>query len=162
MVMGDKSKQEEKMRKLVTELSDGKKYTCRTLPLTQAQALRKKMAKPESKDMRRLAELTTKEEGDDGLTAEETEEMLKLVDENEDMGIDDIIQVIRLSLSPQHNEFAYTKDEVKDKEIDEKIKGLVDLRDMQILSQFALSGTIPKEDSMVIPAGTIDLTVKPE
>jgi len=86
--------------------------------------------------------------------------MLKLVDTSTDAGIEDVIHVLRLSLAPQHSEFGYTNDEKKDKEIDAKLQDMVDLRDLQILSQFALSGTIPKEEEIAIPSVMIDMTAK--
>ena len=137
------------MRKMTMILGDEKKYTFKTLSMLKTLAFQNSITDEEKEETKRIADLTTKEDGD-GLTAAEMNELQELLSKQAD-DMDDQLALVRESLSKSHPEFGIDcdnsdsdklKKEIKAK--NDKILELIDLRDFQIIIQFITSGAIPK------------------
>ena len=139
------------MRNLIHILSDGKKYTFRTLTRKQAGAFQKKQANsPYAKEIRELDQI----EDEEGLTVKQQTRSLEL-SELEEINV---YEMLRLSMTPAHPEFALTKDKKKEAELNDRIQDLMDIRDMGIVSNFAITGTLLAEDKQTLSTADIDLT----
>jgi len=162
------------MRTLKIRLADEEVYTCRTMSLKKSLVIQKDM---DTKEMKRYLQLSKKEEADfdkgGGLTPEEMEEMVKLneIFSNEKQ-MADMTGVVRESISVKHEQFAFVlvkdpnnKQEVKEAKEenarrDDLLTELLDMRDAAIIFNFAISGTIAKEDVFEAPVDEIDLAGK--
>lgn len=150
------------MRKLKMTLHDNNNYEFRHLPLDIVLAI-KNEADKDDKTMR-YAQLKKKEEEEKargGLKVEELEELQELeeyVEENEDKTIDELIRVVRLSLSYNHPEFKHQGNQ--DKEIDKKVKSLMDMHSLMLAFNFAMTGALPQEEEIAEIPELIDLTGK--
>lgn len=153
------------MRTLKLTLDDGNDYIFSTLPLTQSKALQKKLGQDmDSKEYRRYSYLNNKE-AKGGLSEKEMDELFELQEKLDltnisDEDVNDMVHIVRLSLSRKHSEFAYQKDDAKDKEINGKIEDLVDVLTMETVMGFALTGrvSLPQDDSGQGFSSEIDLT----
>lgn len=142
------------MRKLTMKLGDGEKYSFSTLTRLQVKAVRSLERDVKTLEQKKLYdELNEKlEEG------EITQEEMEKLDELDNNQFNQILNVVRMSMSKFHKEFAPTDDPEKDKHIIEKLDEIIDLRDMSRIASFAVTGTIPKEDEVVVEDKDIDLT----
>jgi len=130
------------MRKLKIKLADDKEYTFSTLTRRQVGAIQKRQSS--NPHLPRITELQTIEE-EEGLSLKETEELNKLQETEEVF----ILEMLRMSIAKAHPEFALTDDEEQEEKLNEEIADLMDMRDMSILSSFAVSGTVQMEEDAV-------------
>ena len=153
------------MKQLKIKLGDDQVYTLRSLPFAKVQAIGKKSQGDDK--MKRFQELTEKESAeaedgkDAGLSIEEMAELKglsKYAEEHEDETVEEMVRAIRLSLAPNHPKFAFCEDKTANKSLDEEIKNLMDMQDITATFQFAMTGTIPKQEEIEIPENVIDLT----
>ena len=138
------------MRKLKVKLADNKDYILTSLTLKES-VIAKKMQQESDKLSKRMDELLSKE---DDLTPEENRELDALMDTQ----VDKLITIIRISLSKEHKEFVIGENNDEEK-INEKIKELIDMRDLKRLSSFAIIGALrDEEDEQTVSNDIIDLT----
>ena len=143
------------MRKLKLTLSDDKGYTFSTLTRMQVRAIRsKERTRASAKRRKRQEELEAKFEKNKFNDAEAEEYQVL-----EDAEASEVLRILRMSVSAVHKEFAFSEDKAQEKELNERLDSLVDLRDMNRIVTFALSGTIPVETETIVKDTDIDLTV---
>lgn len=128
------------MRKLRTTLADDKIYILSTLTLKE-QSVAVKLEKLPTKQQKRLEELTTKTDSEEKLNDKEQSEFMEL----QRLQIRNMLKIMAMSLSKNHDEFKVTESNTEDKIID-NIESLIDLRDMKRFTNFAILGTLPIDD----------------
>lgn len=141
------------MRRLKTELADGKVYTLTTLTVTETLAMRKIQKEAEDLDDK-IADLEDKEENGENLTKEEIEEK-----ENAEVRhVKSLAKIIINSLAKKHKEFIVSEHQTEEMLAD-KLLGMIDLRDMKRYSVFAMTGKLVNdEDEDLENLEEIDLT----
>ena len=140
------------MRKLRVKLADDNVYTLQTLTITEYGAVKKLEQLSENKQTR-FNELMEKSD-DNSLTKKEEVEFEKLQDEQ----MDNLLKIIVMSIAKAHDEFKINANN-DDKTVLDKIKSLMDLRDMKRFATFAMTGTLPLDDEEETEiVETIDLT----
>jgi hypothetical protein len=131
-------------------LADGNKYKFRTLTRKQIGAVQKKQANsPHSEELRNLQAI----EEEEGLTIEQSIRMAELNDLEEV----NVFEMIRMSMAPAHPEYALTNNKKDEAKLNDKLQDLMDMRDMGIISNFAISGTLPVEEAQELSTADIDL-----
>ena len=126
------------MRKLITKLADDKEYTFHTLTRRQVGVIQKAQRNsPHNKKMQSLQNKAM----EDSLTEKESELLAELHEKEEYI----ILDMIRMSLSKSHPEFSVVEDEKENEKRNELLQDLIDMRDLQIISDFAISGTVSVE-----------------
>ena len=139
------------MRRLIAKLADGKKYTIETLTLKEQSALRKYQQMAQ-KDVDRMDELINKGEE---LSDKETNELYELQDKQ----TTNLLKILAVSLAKNHDNFKIAAD-VTEKDINDILSGLLDLRDIRRFVQFAMLGSLPvEEEEEITNVEEIDLTV---
>ena len=150
------------MRKLKMKLADDKQYVFSTLTRRQCGAVQSSQkARPSFIE---LQELNKKEE-EEGLSVEETDRVADLQEIEEGAFYD----IIRMSMQRAHPEFALLDEETDDAdqnkvnvkknlEMTDALQDLLDMRDILILSTFALSGTVNLEEDANVKLGDIELS----
>jgi hypothetical protein len=127
------------MRKLITKLADEKDYTFCTLTRRQVSVVQKQQRNsPHSKEMKKLQAKAD----EDKLTEKEEDRLEELHELEENI----ILDMIRMSLSKKHPEFAIVEDAKENAKRNEQLQDLIDMRDLQIISDFAISGTVSLEE----------------
>lgn len=139
------------MRKLKMTLADNKVYTFSTLTRKQIGAVQKQQR--DTANSEAIKKLVAKEEKE-GLSVEEALQLDKLQNHEENS----VFNMIRMSLSAAHPEFTITNDEDKELELSDKLQGLMDMRDMTAVSQFAITGVLKFEEDKVVKSTDIDLS----
>jgi len=124
-------------RKLILTLLDDQKYKFSTLSRRQIAAF---LNQGKSASTKKMVELERKMETE-GLNESELEEFEKC--QEEAMSMTD--QVIRQSISKDHPEFAITNDPEIEKQRNEALSDLIDVRDTQTIMQFAMKGVVIRE-----------------
>ena len=137
------------MRKLKMKLADDNQYVFTTLTRRQCGAIQKEQK--ERASFQELQALSTKQE-EEGLSDEEEERALELQELEEQP----VYDIIRMSMQKNHPEYALLDEEDPEKgeenarhnaEATDRLLDLIDMRDIQILSGFAISGTVDLEDT---------------
>jgi hypothetical protein len=140
---------EHSMRKLKMKLMDGKQYTFSTLSRKQMLAVQDKQNSEQYKEMQRLSAQEQKE----GLEPEDLKKLAQLEESIENK----MMTIFRLSLGVTHKEFLPLEDLEKDKEIADKLTELIDMRDIRIVTGFALNGTVNIEEEAIFSNADIVL-----
>lgn len=149
------------MRKLKIKLGDnGDIYIVSTLNRKLVSAVQKRQRQDPT--VKELQDLARKSEEEPLTEAEEQRmEELQEIEERE------LLNIIRMSLAKNHKEFEVKDDTDEEngelnaahnRAAEEKLDELIDMRDLSILSQFALTGTVPADDEVNLNTGDIDLT----
>ncbi len=131
------------MRILKIKLNDKAVYQFGTLTITETSAVRK-FRNLLAKDQKELNDLETKS----GMQELNDEEMNKL-DELQDKQIDNMFKIILIGISKNHVEFKATENNTEAQSI-EKLKALVDIRDLRRLATFVMVGSLPPEPELEI------------
>lgn len=129
---------ETSMRKLKMKLMDDKQYTFSTLSRKQMLAVQDKESKGQYKEMDDLS----KREATEGLSPDDLKKLARLEEAVETK----MMTIFRLSMGAAHKEFLPVSDKDKDKEIMDKLIELIDMRDIRIVTGFAMSGTVNIEE----------------
>lgn len=132
------------MRTAKKTLGDGKEYTLTTLNRLEIGAYRDTI-KANKKAQTEFDTLNKKLMGDEGLTERELIRYDELEQKLEEEGFTLIDRVIRQCLSKRHKEFAFQNDAQRDKEIDQKLAGIIDIRDSTQIVEFATTGTVTRQ-----------------
>lgn len=142
------------MRKLKTKLADDVVYTFSTLTLKEQNIARKleNLSPEEQVELDKLMEDT---KGNALLDNDKNDKMIKLQDKQ----MKNLLKILVMSLAKAHKEeFTITEKNTEDMIID-KLRELIDLRDMRRFTSFALLGALPVEDDEAsFTEETIDLT----
>jgi len=143
------------MRRLIKTLFDDQKYTFTTLTRKQVGAVHKRSrTAPYAQELKQLQQ----KQEEEGLTADEFDRVEDLQLEEEKH----IMDVLRYSLTKHHPDFAVlpvefdksgkpkTKEDrenaEKNEKVNEDLQELIDMRDLSIISGFALTGTVQIEE----------------
>lgn len=139
------------MRKLITTLADEKEYTFCTLTRRQVGIVQKlQRNSPHSKEMRKLSAKSD----EDTLTMKEEDRLSELHELEENI----VLDMIRMSLSKKHPEFSIVEDDKENAKRNLALQDLIDMRDLQIISDFAISGTVSIEEEATISNADIIMT----
>ena len=148
------------MRKLKMKLHDDQQYVFTTLTRRQCAAVQSSQKTRPS--FIELQELIKKEE-EEGLKAEE----IARLEELQEIEEQPVYDIIRMSMQKNHPDFAVLDEDDEDngeanaqknKEAVEKLQDLIDMRDIGILSTFAIAGTVDLEDTQTATLSDIVLS----
>jgi len=129
------------MRKLKVKLADDQVYTFSTLTLTE-QNIVKKLTKISSENEKELDSLT--EKNDSGkLTSEEQNKFEEL----QDRSMNNLLQILVISLSKAHPEFKAVEGDGE--KVLNKLKDILDLRDVKRFVSFCMLGALPVEEEKI-------------
>lgn len=144
------------MREMKLTLGDGNVYKFRTLTRTQVIAVRAMDRRVEIvAEDKRYKELSKKlNDGEIELTERELNELVEL----EEKSMNRTLGIIRTSLAYNHKDFTQSDDISKEEAIAKKLNDMMDIRDMNRIVSFALTGTVSKEEEAVKDI-ELDLTV---
>lgn len=141
------------MKSRKVSLYDGKEYEVCTLPLSKTMALRKRLKESRDKNAQReYAELSKKIEKDEA-TFEELDRFETLA-EGMEGSLDNMLLIVRESLAVKNTDFAFKRgnDEAANahnNQVDNNLKDLLDMNDMNRIMNFALTGVWENEESAV-------------
>lgn len=128
------------MRKLRTTLADGNIYLLTTLTLKE-QAIATKLEKLPKKEQKVIDELEAKQDAGEKISDKDSEKFVELQQKQ----IRNLLKIMAMSLSKNHEEFKVTEKNTEEKIID-NIENLIDIRDMKRYTNFAILGTLPIDD----------------
>ena len=147
------------MKLLKLTLSDKKTYTLCTFSALEAKVLRKEHRKYEGlQDELDRINFETDEKGKikldtDGRwvprTSELDEDDRKRIEDVEEKNFNFTIDILRKSLSKNHEQFKKVDDKEEDQIINDKTMDLVDLSDLRKITQFAFNGTYENEEDIL-------------
>ena len=139
------------MKLKVLRFYDGKDYAVSTLPLSKTLAFKKQLkGKRDKKLYREYSEIGKKIENDEA-SFDELDRYDELADKLED-SIDDILLIVRESLAVKNPQFAFKRGDdaeakLHNENINNQLKDLIDIDDMNKIMSFTLSGVMPNEES---------------
>lgn len=131
------------MRILKIKLNDKAVYQFATLTITETSAIRK-FRNLMAKDQKELNDLETKAGGQELSDVE-----MNRLDELQDKQVDNMFKIILVGISKNHAEFKVTETNTEDQSID-KLKALVDIRDLRRIATFVMVGSLPPEPELEI------------
>lgn len=139
------------MRKLNIDVEneEGKKesFTFTALKASEARAIRKmENSKEERKRNKKREDIRKKEENGEVITDKEQD----FLDECEDVSIERLMRIIRMSLAKKHKEYELLKDEQENKKINDKLEDMFDFNTLSLLAEFAISGTVSKQEEITV------------
>lgn len=123
------------MRRMTKTLSDGNPYTFQTLSRLHINNYQSIFNSPSA---RKMQAYQTRLDTDGMLEEEEYEEFLQLQNER----MQQVNDLIRISMSAQHPEFRLNQDPNTNKQLNDKLEELVDLRDTAQIMEFITTGTV--------------------